>query len=385
MRRPIYTIMVVYLCSLQFFEAGSRKNFISTEAPVKWTICKTFPGLNKAQQNVCRTYPDVTAIAMQGLEQAVDECQYQFRSHRWNCSSLRTKNKNPHSSVLLKKGFRESAFSYAIASAGVTHSVAKACSMGKLMACGCEPKTPFFLQRNARMTTEQRLKRLSRTRWKWGGCSHNMDFGLQFSKSFLDDNEKNSVDMQSFIKLHNSEAGRLAVSTQMQVKCKCHGMSGSCQLKTCWRSAPEFRVVGNALKDRFRDAIKVNQSNQGNGLPLFVEQNNLERNRRSRDHKGKRRRKRIRKNERDLSQDLLYYQDSPTFCDRDPRVDFPGTTGRICNRKSRGMDNCSSLCCGRGFSSLNQTRVEKCKCRFQWCCYVICEKCVNQEWVTVCN
>lgn len=53
---------------------------------------------------MCRQYPDVTAVAMQGLEMAIDECQYQFRSHRWNCSSLRTKNRNPHTSVLLKKG-----------------------------------------------------------------------------------------------------------------------------------------------------------------------------------------------------------------------------------------------------------------------------------------
>lgn len=110
---------------------------------------------------------------------------------------------------LLFVGFRESAFSYAIAAAGVTHNVAKACSMGKLMACGCEPKTLMSQQKNIDLTREQRLKRLSRNRWKWGGCSHNMDFGIQFSKSFLDAKEKNSGDMQSLIKIHNSEAGRL--------------------------------------------------------------------------------------------------------------------------------------------------------------------------------
>ncbi len=36
-----------------------------------------------------------------------------------------------------------------------------------------------------------------------------MDFGIQFSKSFLDANERVPGDMQSLIKLHNSEAGRL--------------------------------------------------------------------------------------------------------------------------------------------------------------------------------
>ncbi|KAJ8975528.1 hypothetical protein NQ317_012038, partial [Molorchus minor] len=55
-----------------------------------------------------------------------------------------------------------------------------------------------------------------------------------------------------------------AVSNNMQVKCKCHGMSGSCELKTCWRAAPEYRVIGKALKERFRSAILVDQTNLGN-------------------------------------------------------------------------------------------------------------------------
>lgn len=34
----------------------------------------------------------------------IKECQYQFQWHRWNCSSLGTKSRNPHTSNLLKRG-----------------------------------------------------------------------------------------------------------------------------------------------------------------------------------------------------------------------------------------------------------------------------------------
>ena len=68
------------------------------------TVCKTYPELTANQYNLCRKYPDVTASAIQGVQIAIHECQYQLRTHRWNCSSLETKNKNPHSSPLLTKG-----------------------------------------------------------------------------------------------------------------------------------------------------------------------------------------------------------------------------------------------------------------------------------------
>lgn len=106
-------------------------------------------------------------------------------------------------------------------------------------------------------------------RWKWGGCSHNMNYGIAFSEMFLDTREK-AGDIQSKINLHNNHAGRLVLTMHMQIRCKCHGMSGSCQMKTCWKSAPDFHVVGAALKQMFRRAVLVDQSNKGNGSPLII-------------------------------------------------------------------------------------------------------------------
>lgn len=67
-------------------------------------ICKNFPGLSKKQLELCFRYPDVMMAAIQGLQLAVNECQFQFQKHRWNCSALERKNRNPHSSNFLQKG-----------------------------------------------------------------------------------------------------------------------------------------------------------------------------------------------------------------------------------------------------------------------------------------
>lgn len=51
------------------------------------------------------------------------------------------------------------------------------------------------------------------------------------------------------------------VQAEMRQECKCHGMSGSCTVKTCWMRLPLFRVIGDNLKDRFDGASRVLISN----------------------------------------------------------------------------------------------------------------------------
>ncbi len=114
----------------------------------------------------------------------------------------------------------------------------------------------------------------------------------------------------------------------MQIRCKCHGMSGSCQLKTCWKSAPDFRVVGKVLKQLFRKAVLVDQSNMGNGSPLIIAKASNKHRSQSR-NVGRLPRKIVRKHRKGvdlhtMENSLFYYQRSPNFCDRDPSSDIQG-------------------------------------------------------------
>lgn len=43
----------------------------------------------------------------------------------------------------------------------------------------------------------------------------------------------------------------------MQRVCKCHGVSGSCSIRVCWRRMPALRAVGEALGQLYDGASHV--------------------------------------------------------------------------------------------------------------------------------
>ncbi|CAH2233554.1 jg13188 [Pararge aegeria aegeria] len=190
----------IYFVLIAFFEVvSSRDNMLPHHLKLSSTLtCRLIGGLTREQRSVCHDSADTAAIAFEGLQMAVKECQHQFRWHRWNCSSLLSKSSNPHSSGIMKRGFRETAFLYALTSAGVAHAVARACAQGRLISCGCDPL-------GYRAAHERGRSRSNK--WEWSGCSHNLAYGIEFSKKFLDVREQVD-DLQSKINVHNNNAGR---------------------------------------------------------------------------------------------------------------------------------------------------------------------------------
>uniref|UniRef100_A0A1B0CLQ1 Protein Wnt n=1 Tax=Lutzomyia longipalpis TaxID=7200 RepID=A0A1B0CLQ1_LUTLO len=166
-----------------------------------------------------------------------------------------------------------------------------------------------------------------------------MDFGAEFAELFLDARERGG-DIQSQINLHNNRVGRQAVANNMVVRCKCHGMSGSCQLKTCWRSAPDFGVVGRVLKQQFRRAVLVDQSNVGNGPPMVVVSQKNKRRRKNRPPRKTQRGRMLNGEMRKLDNSLFYYQRSPNFCEKDPNSDIPGKIRFFFSLSCKGLCIC---------------------------------------------
>ncbi|XP_045122243.1 protein Wnt-4-like [Portunus trituberculatus] len=316
------------------------------DQPLDPNVCRTLGGLTRPQLQVCNRNRDIAGAAAIGLSLAVRECRRQFANHRWNCTALTTPSNNPHTAAIMTRGFSESAFGHAITAAGVTHSVARACAAGRLYNCSCGVV---------------RGKRA----WKWSGCHDNTRFGARYSRRFLDAKER-ARDMITFTHLYNNEVGRKVVRRNREVRCKCHGMSGSCEVRTCWKAAPDFRRVGDMLKEKYEEAKSAAAEVFGNSANTA---------------------RRYRPVRREISPDspLLFVERSPTYCDNNSRLEVAGTRGRHCNRTSTGPNSCDTLCCGRGYSQRREVVSRKCNCRFKWCCQVTCMDCLEETWISVCK
>lgn len=149
----------------------------------------------------------------------------------------------------------------------------------------------------------------------------------------------------------------------MKIECKCHGVSGSCETKTCWRSLPKFRVVGTLLREKFDSATEVQPRRIGKRSQLVPLNAYF-------------------KHHSDA--DLVYLDSSPDFCEKDDRAGTLGTHGRTCNRTSNAIDGCDLLCCGRGYTSRTERVKTRCDCKFYWCCYVKCKECESDVEVNTC-
>lgn len=317
-------------------------------------ICSKIPGLTPRQRAICQSRPDAIVAIGEGADRGIQECRYQFRNGRWNCTAMGPKQKKSwvFGETMPEEGNRESAFQHAIHSAGVTHAITQACSQGNLTNCSCD-----------------RSKETGYTEdgWIWGGCSADIQYGLRFSRIFVDAGES-AENARALMNLHNNEVGRKVVKQNMGVECKCHGVSGSCTTQTCWTTLPPFRKVGNLIKAKYDAPLEVEPVRaRRTRQPAFLKVKNS-------GHFKKPR-----------PSNLVYLQRSPNYCDYDLGAGSLGTVGRFCNRTSTGTDGCDLMCCGRGYNTHQYMATWQCNCKFHWCCYVRCSQCSEQTEEYTCK
>lgn len=96
----------------------------------------------------------------------------------------------------------------------------------------------------------------------------------------------------------------------------------------------------------------------------------------------------------DLQSSLFFYLHSLSFYNVSElngwyslyyKVVFVCLFYRQCNKTSSGSDSCDLMCCGRGYNPYSERVVERCHCKYHWCCYVTCKKCERTVEKYVCK
>lgn len=314
------------------------------------TLCR-IGSLTKHQQKLCTKFPLEVMAAFRGFHEAVNECRHQFRNERWNCSSLVNMGTNvqPLLTPIMRRGFKEVAFVHALVAAAVAKSVTVDCARGLITSCD-------------RLLSLRQQSKAGSLHVK--GYDAFIQYGLRFSVKFLNSREDGN-DFQGVVNKHNLKTGRLTLINNLKALCKCHGVSGSCSLKSCVNTMPGLRHIATVLKELYKKARKivaVNEKRHGTAIVRALNGENPP-----------------------STHDLIYMENSPTFCDRGDSLGITGVIGRICSRNTTQDNSCEVLCCGRGYNTKRLQAETQCRCVFKWCCSVQCKTCSSEKWITSCK
>ena len=142
-------------------------------------------------------------------------------------------------------------------------------------------------------------------------------------------------------------------------------MSGTCQLKTCWKRLSPFNVVGSELKQRYLNAIRVSFKEKKLQMKVTNQYEPVSRK----------------------DKQLVYLVPSPDYCVRNLAAGSRGMLGRKCSSDDMPSKECKALCnvCKLRHHTVEHYEQVKCRCRFVWCCNVKCDTCTKQSTITTCK
>uniref|UniRef100_A0A7E4V212 Protein Wnt n=1 Tax=Panagrellus redivivus TaxID=6233 RepID=A0A7E4V212_PANRE len=352
---------------------------------------QTLVGFVQPQVELCKRIIDLMPFMRAAADETIAACEDTFKQHRWNCSSIKLA---PNFEADLTKGTKEQAFVYALSAAAVVHQVARACAKGMLEYCKCGAGATLIVDEEA---ANELPKMNSGNQFHWQGCSDNIEYGMSASQEWADapwkgrrssrqvggivddfindlaesanevkEKEKtvvgNDVEINTaerkrmLINQQNNDVGREAVASSQLRKCKCHGVSSSCHVKTCWNALSPLSDIAKRLKTRYLNAQQVHPSklhilDPSQKTPLIPTP---------------------------PPTDLVFLKPSSDYCDR--------TVHRECNSTNpAALNSCTNLCCDRGHSTTVTKTSEQCHCKYVHCCYVKCKKCIFHVERSYCN
>uniref|UniRef100_A0A673NJU9 Protein Wnt n=1 Tax=Sinocyclocheilus rhinocerous TaxID=307959 RepID=A0A673NJU9_9TELE len=274
--------------------------------------CKLLDGLVPDQHQLCKRNLELMHSIVHAAKLTKSACQSSFSDMRWNCSTIESA---PHFTPDLAKGTREAAFVFSLAAAVVSHAIARACASGELPSCSCAPAP-----------SEQ-----AAPDFRWGGCGDNVRYGLQMGSAFSDApmrNRRSGPQAFRLMQLHNNAVGRQVSSTA--------------SFETMVKSSVQINFVSfiSDLKSKYLSLVPREMEVRPVG-----------------------------------ETELVYLVSSPDYCSQNAKQGSFGTADRQCNKTATGSESCGLMCCGRGYNAYTEVLVERCQCKYHWCCYVSCKTC----------
>ncbi|KAH7710020.1 wnt family protein [Aphelenchoides avenae] len=286
---------------------------------------------------MCNEKPAEAIVAYEGILDVMEQCRERTQFQSWDCSTIPGTVLNDPSQ--LKYGTKETAYLWAMSSAGAAWGIATACAQGWLDGIDCK-----CVASNAR----------TGAKWEWNGCPEGLTYAMKESRKLLTRTERTRPAFKA-LERHNQRVGRQAVKRTQTTACKCHGVSGSCQYKHCWeKKLGNLDTISEHLTEKYRNA-------------KFVNGGDISKERHS---------------------DLIYIERSPDQCkqfhyDIQHRRSLP----KICNwrNETHSRGDCDQLCCGHGYTVSYDSISYKCNCKVVWCCKLECEDCLQHRYVSTCN
>ncbi|VDL92770.1 unnamed protein product [Schistocephalus solidus] len=286
-------------------------------------------------------------------------CPQIFKDRRWNCSSVELL---PYTTPDLRRGTREQAVVYALASATLMFEVARRCAMNKVVGCECGtenwdiPPHPHMVDEP--LDTDEKTP----IQYHWGGCADNIHVGREYTKAFLGIRRDAPPTPRRIPVEYRSSSPfaqpgeRFSMPFRLQPR---KAVNSKNVMRTV--NLHNYKVGIKTAKHasvEYGNLLIAKEFNYGSYVPRVV-------------HHG----------------ELVFIEHSPDYCDRDPLLGSVGTHGRSCTMdsgKKGHSEHCNNMCCGRGTRHYNETIMDNCNCRMTKQFKVICEQCKKVVRRSVC-